>query len=71
MEKDLRKAVKLGISKINVDTDLRIVFTTAMREFMARHISDVDPRHALVFAKKAMQKNVEKHLRIFGSGGKG
>ena len=64
---DLRNAIKLGISKINVDTDLRIVFTTAMKEFMKKHPSDYNPRDALGFAMKEMQKNVEKHIKIFGS----
>lgn len=69
-EGDLRKAIQLGISKINVDTDLRLVFTTAMHEYLERRSRDVDPRHALGFAKKEMQKSVEKHIRIFGSKGR-
>lgn len=68
-EDDLRKAIKLGISKINIDTDLRIVFTTAMREFMKKHPSDFNPRDALGFAIEEMQKNAEKHIKVFGSEG--
>lgn len=67
---DLRNAVRLGISKINVDTDLKIVFTTAMREFMKKHPKDINPRNALAFAMREMQRNVEKHIKIFGSKGK-
>ncbi len=69
-ERDLRKAIQLGISKINVDTDLRIVFTTAMHASLEKRPRDVDPRHALGFARKEMQKSVEKHIKIFGSVGK-
>lgn len=64
---DLKKAIKFGINKINVDTDLRLVFTTAMREFMKKHPEDFNPRDALGFAMNEMQKNVEKHIEIFGS----
>ncbi len=70
-EKDLRKAIRMGISKINVDTDLRLVFTAAMREFLKKHSQSINPREALAYARKEMQKSVEKHLKIFGSAGKG
>ncbi len=69
-EEDLRKAIRMGISKINVDTDLRLVFTSAMREFLKKHSRSINPREALAYARKEMQKSVEKHLRIFGSVGK-
>lgn len=69
-EKDIKKAIKLGINKINVDTDLRIVFTVAMREFLQKHPKDINPRDALAHATREMQSNVEKHIRIFKSAGK-
>ena len=67
---DLKKAIRYGISKINVDTDLRMIFTTAMREFYKKHPGDVNPRDALGYARDEMQKNIEKHMYIFGSVGK-
>lgn len=64
-EGDIRKAVKFGISKVNVDTDLRLVFTAAMREFLKKHPNKINPRDSLTYATSEMQKNVEKHIRIF------
>lgn len=67
---DIKKAIKLGICKINVDTDLRIIFSSAMREFYSKNPSNINPRDALIYAEKEMEKSVIEHLNIFGSAGK-
>ncbi|MBM3232623.1 class II fructose-1,6-bisphosphate aldolase [Candidatus Pacearchaeota archaeon] len=66
----IKKAINLGICKINVDTDLRLAFSTALREYTQKHPESINPRDALSYAQKATQRSVEEHLRLFGSVGK-
>jgi len=67
---EIKKAIKLGISKINVDTDLRIIFSGAMREFYSKHPDDINPRDALAYAEEEIEKSVIEHMKLFGSVGK-
>ncbi|MEK6825151.1 MAG: class II fructose-bisphosphate aldolase [Nanoarchaeota archaeon] len=66
----IKKAIRLGICKINVDTDLRLAFSTALREHTQHHPESINPRDALSYAEEATQKSVEEHLKLFGSEGK-
>lgn len=67
---DIKKAIRLGICKINVDTDLRIAFTSALRSFTKKNPSDYNPRDILSSAEKAAEQSVMKHIKLFGSAGK-
>ena len=60
----------LGISKINTDTDLRLAFDGAVRQFLAKQPKDFDPRHILGPARDAIQNVVEQRMKVFSSGGK-
>ncbi|MFX0197442.1 MAG: class II fructose-1,6-bisphosphate aldolase, partial [Candidatus Hodarchaeota archaeon] len=52
------KAVSLGISKINIDTDLRLAFTSAVREILATSPKEFDPRKILGPAKETVKEVV-------------
>lgn len=69
-EEHIRKAVSLGISKINIDTDLRLAFTAAIREFLTESPKVFDPRKILGSAREAMKEVVKAKMRLFGSSGK-
>ena len=69
-EGHIKKAVSLGISKINIDTDLRLAFTGAVREVLATAPKQYDPRKILGPAKENMKKVVKGKMRLFGSAGK-
>jgi len=69
-EEHIRKAISLGIAKINIDTDLRLAFTATIREFMANSPKEFDPRKILGSAKEAMKEVVKDKMRLFGSSGK-
>lgn len=56
----LLRAGKLGVCKINIDTDLRLAMTASIREHLANHPSDFDPRQYLKPAREAI-KNMVKH----------
>jgi fructose-bisphosphate aldolase class II len=69
-EEHIKKAVSLGISKINIDTDLRLAFTATVREVLAKSPKEFDPRKILGPAKEAIKEVVKGKMRLFGSSGK-
>ncbi|MEM3617078.1 MAG: class II fructose-1,6-bisphosphate aldolase [Candidatus Bathyarchaeia archaeon] len=69
-EEHIRKAISLGITKINIDTDLRLAFTATVREVLANSPKEFDPRKILGPAKEAMKAVVKAKMRLFGSSGK-
>jgi len=66
-ESGLKKAISLGIAKINIDTDLRLAFTAGMREFYAKNPKDFDPRNALANAMQLVQQVAEQKILLFGA----
>ncbi len=69
-DESIIQAVKLGISKINIDTDLRLAFTATVREVLATTPTQFDPRKILGPARDAMKKVVKNKMRLFGSSNK-
>jgi fructose-bisphosphate aldolase class II len=65
----LRSAIANGITKINVDTDLRIAFTAGIRQYMAENPADFDPRKSLGAGRDRITKVVKERIRVFGSEG--
>jgi fructose-bisphosphate aldolase class II len=70
-EDHIKKAISLGIAKINIDTDLRLAFTATVREVLANSPKEFDPRKILGPAKEAMKEIVRGKMRLFGSSGRG
>lgn len=69
-EDDVRKAVKHGIAKINTDTDLRLAFTTRVREVLKNKPGEFDPRKILGPARDEMRDVIRTRMQVFGSAGK-
>lgn len=69
-EGHIKKAITMGIAKINIDTDLRLAFTATVREVLAKSPKEFDPRKILGPAKEAMKEVVKAKMRLFGSSGK-
>ena len=69
-EDQLQQAIKLGIAKINIDTDLRLAFTATVREVLTNSPKEFDPRKILGPAKDAMKEVAKSKMRLFGSSGK-
>lgn len=64
----LREAANLSVCKINMDTDLRLAMTAAIREFFALNPEKFDPRGYLGEARKLIEKIVDsKILNVLGS----
>lgn len=62
-----RQAIKNGISIVNIDTNLRLAFKKALQDTISKESDIIDPRKILNPSTEAMQKEVEKMIRIFGS----
>ena len=67
----LHEASISGVSKINVDTDLRLAMTGAIREVFAKDPSVFDPRKYLTPARVQIEETVAHKIReVFGSSNK-
>jgi len=65
----IAEGIKHGVRKVNIDTDLRMASTGAVRQFLAENPSNFDPRKFLKAATKAMQDICEARYEAFGSAG--
>ncbi len=69
-EEDVRQAIKAGISKINIDTDIRQTFTSALKRVFEQEPQASDPRDVLTEAMSAVRDLVKNKISLFGSAGK-
>jgi len=69
-EEDLTKATKLGVNKINIDTDVRLAFAEGIKGAWAKNPDEFDPRKLCGPAREAMTEVVAGKMRIFGCSGK-
>ncbi|ATW26000.1 class II fructose-1,6-bisphosphate aldolase [Candidatus Formimonas warabiya] len=67
----IREAIRLGVRKVNIDTNIREAFVKGVREVIAQDPGEIDPRKVLGPAKKAMTAVIREKIRLFGSAGKG
>ncbi|MCK4858761.1 MAG: class II fructose-bisphosphate aldolase, partial [candidate division Zixibacteria bacterium] len=67
---EIRKAIRNGIRKINVDTDLRISFTVGLRDTLLDDHKSFDPRKLMRRSKDEMNAVVKDKIKLFGSKGK-
>jgi ketose-bisphosphate aldolase len=61
-DEDLRRAVRAGISKVNIGTHLNVVFSGAIREHLDSHPGEVDPRAYVAVAREALSREAERLL---------
>jgi fructose-bisphosphate aldolase class II len=66
---EIQRGIKSGVRKINIDTDIRLVMTGAMRQSLAQNPSEFDPRKALIAAKNAAQALCRARFEAFGCAG--
>lgn len=65
----LVEAIKHGVRKINIDTDLRLASTGAMRRMMAEQPSEFDPRKFFAKTVDAMKQICVDRYEAFGTAG--
>jgi len=66
---EIQHAIKYGVRKINIDTDLRLAATGALRRYLAKNTKEFDPRKYNVEVMKAMQEICEARYVEFGAAG--
>jgi fructose-bisphosphate aldolase class II len=69
-DEDVRKAISLGVRKINIDTELRLAFSNAVRQVIDKYPNEIDPRKILGPARENMKEVVKHKMRVFGSSGR-
>ncbi|MFC4766790.1 class II fructose-1,6-bisphosphate aldolase [Effusibacillus consociatus] len=65
----IKKAISLGIAKINVNTENQIVFATAVRKVLTEQPDLYDLRKYVGSAREAVKDSVKRKMREFGSSG--
>lgn len=65
----IQRGIANGVRKVNIDTDIRLAMTGAMRRAMASAKSEFDPRHALKAATAAARDLCIERFRAFGCEG--
>lgn len=66
---EIVEGIKHGVRKVNIDTDLRMASTGAIRQYMGQNRKEFDPRKYLDAATKAMQGICKARFEAFGSAG--
>ena len=67
--KEIQEGIKHGVRKVNIDTDLRLASTAAIRKHFTNDPTQFDPRKYLVDTKNEMKKIVMSRLEEFGTAG--
>jgi fructose-bisphosphate aldolase class II len=68
---EIQRGIRSGVRKVNIDTDIRLAMTGAMRQLFAQKPSEFDPRKALEAARKAARGICKARFEAFGCAGMG
>jgi fructose-bisphosphate aldolase class II len=68
---EIQEAIKHGVRKVNIDTDIRLAMTGAIRKFFADNPSKFDPREYLKPAREAAYRICKQRYLEFGCQGQG
>ena len=63
----IKHAISCGISKININTELQIVWTKAVREFLKNDDKVYDPRKVIKSGEGSIKESIKEILTLFGS----
>ena len=69
-DESVRRAIELGVRKVNIDTNIREAFVGEMRRVMIEKPDEIDPRKILGPAREAATAIIAEKIRLFGSSGK-
>jgi fructose-bisphosphate aldolase class II len=69
-DEDIKRSIKLGIRKINIDTEIRTAFKQGVTEFVTKNPGVIDPREILKPAIENIVRAVRNKIRLFGATGK-
>ena len=66
---EIQRGIQSGVRKVNIDTDIRLAMTGAMRQAFAKDPSEFDPRKAFIAARKAARGVCKARFEAFGCAG--
>jgi len=66
---EIQEGIKNGVAKVNIDTDLRMASTGAIRKHLAENPSNFDPRKFLKVSTEAMKNICKARYEAFGCAG--
>ena len=66
---EIQRGIANGVRKVNIDTDIRLAMTGAMRRALASARTEFDPRHALKAATVAARELCIERFQAFGCAG--
>ncbi|HEU0203189.1 MAG TPA: class II fructose-bisphosphate aldolase [Burkholderiaceae bacterium] len=66
---EIRRGIESGVRKVNIDTDIRLAMTGAMRKVFAEQPSEFDPRKAMAEARRAARGVCQARFEAFGCAG--
>lgn len=66
-DQDIKKAIQLGVNKININTELRIAYKEELEETIEEHPEEIKPYKILTPAVEAIKKIVEEKIKLFRS----
>ena len=66
---EIQRGIRHGVRKVNIDTDIRLAMTGAMRRTLAQDRAGFDPRQALIAARKAARGVCKERFLAFGCEG--
>ena len=69
-EEDVKKAIELGVVKVNVNTELRLAYSKTLNEFMQINPEQTTPYKIMPTVVEAIQKVVEDKMKLFKSDNK-
>lgn len=67
---EIQEGIKYGVRKVNIDTDIRLAMTAAMRRTMKKNSREFDPRKFLQAAMTETKKVCVERFEAFGSAGR-
>jgi len=69
-EEDIKEAIKLGIVKININTEIRLAFSGNLRRFLDNNKEEIVPYKFLADAKNSVERLIAMKVELFGGSGK-
>lgn len=63
---EIQKGIQHGVRKVNVDTDIRLAMTGAIRQYMTEHPEAFDPRDYLKPAREKVIELLTERMKAFG-----
>lgn len=64
-QKDIRKAITMGITKVNVGTEIRAAYVRGIKEYVAQHGADADVRPFVLALRESIASSAAKYMDCF------